>query len=303
MNLAVRRTSKPHVTIEYLEPDFAALFLNGLRGLAPDGVLNTGYHGRELARNSAIGELALATGLRLQEFTHLLSYEIPALPSTPTVVPIRFPVPSGIIVDATAAITVTASARRGNTVTGINTCVTPRPVHRDRRGHNRTGPSGPRRCRGPPPTRQHTAARRAAELARRHPACARPHRPLRLQARTDGPPTDSGQRHRQGRRLQRREHRAAPAPQRPNADTTGRPTGHRQCRIATPMLASEHPMPVTGVRNVAGVMHVDRRPRRWSPGVWLHELMPPSWLAMRSNADPGATDMPTHASSTGSPVC
>jgi site-specific recombinase XerD len=96
VNLAVRRTPRPHVTIKYLEPDFATLFLNGLRGLAPDGVLDTGYHGRELARNGAIGELALATGLRLQEFTHLVSYEIPALPIRPTVVPVPFPVPSGI---------------------------------------------------------------------------------------------------------------------------------------------------------------------------------------------------------------
>jgi site-specific recombinase XerD len=96
VNLAVRRTPKPHVTIKYLEPDFAGVFLAGLRGLAPDGVLDAGYHGRELARNGAIGEMALATGLRLQEFTHLLSYEIPALPSIPTVVPIPFPVPSGI---------------------------------------------------------------------------------------------------------------------------------------------------------------------------------------------------------------
>jgi site-specific recombinase XerD len=96
VNLAVRRTPKPHVTIKYLEADFAALFLNGLRGLAPDGVLDTGYHGRELARNAAIGELALATGLRLQEFTHLLTYEIPVLPCKPTSVPIPFPVPSGI---------------------------------------------------------------------------------------------------------------------------------------------------------------------------------------------------------------
>jgi site-specific recombinase XerD len=96
VNLAVRRTPKPHVTIKYLEPDFAALFVNGLRGLAPDGVLDTGYHGRELARNAAIGELALATGLRLQEFTHLLTYEIPSLPGKPIAVPIPFPVPSGI---------------------------------------------------------------------------------------------------------------------------------------------------------------------------------------------------------------
>ena len=64
VNLAVRRTPKPHVTIKYLEPDFTELFLDGLRGLAPDGVLDSGYRGRELARNAAIGELALATGLR-----------------------------------------------------------------------------------------------------------------------------------------------------------------------------------------------------------------------------------------------
>lgn len=37
VNLAVRRAPKPHVTIKYLEPDFTRLFLDGLRGLAPDG--------------------------------------------------------------------------------------------------------------------------------------------------------------------------------------------------------------------------------------------------------------------------
>lgn len=96
VNLAVRRTSKPHVTIKYLEPDFTALFLSGLRGLAPDGVLDTGYRGRELARNAAVGGLALATGLRLQEFTYLMTYEIPALPPRPTPVPIPFPVPAAV---------------------------------------------------------------------------------------------------------------------------------------------------------------------------------------------------------------
>ena len=96
VNLAVRRTPKPHVTIKYLEPDFTELFVNGLRGLAPDGLLDTGYHGREMARNGAVGTLALATGLRLSEFTYLLPYEIPALPPGPTPVPIPFPVPAGV---------------------------------------------------------------------------------------------------------------------------------------------------------------------------------------------------------------
>ena len=96
VNLAVRRTPKPHVTIKYLEPDFTSLFLNGLRGLAPDGGPDPHYRGRELARNAAIGELALATGMRAQEFSFLLSWEIPPLPPAPTKVPIPFPVPAAV---------------------------------------------------------------------------------------------------------------------------------------------------------------------------------------------------------------
>ena len=96
VNLAVRRTPKPHVTIKYLEPDFTRLFLDGLRGLAPDGGPDPYYRGRELARNAAVGELALATGMRLQEFSSLLAWEIPPLPSRPVQAPIPFPVPSGI---------------------------------------------------------------------------------------------------------------------------------------------------------------------------------------------------------------
>ena len=83
VNLAVRRTPKPHVTIKYLEPDFTELFRKGLRGLAPDGSRDSGFAGRELARNAAIGDLALSTGLRLAEFTHLLPWEIPVLPPSP----------------------------------------------------------------------------------------------------------------------------------------------------------------------------------------------------------------------------
>ena len=96
VNLAVRRTPKPHVTIRYLEPDFTSLFLNGLRGLAPDGGPDPHYRGRELARNAAIGELALATGMRAQEFSSLLSWEIPPLPPAPAKAPIPFPVPAAV---------------------------------------------------------------------------------------------------------------------------------------------------------------------------------------------------------------
>ena len=96
VNLAVRRTPRPHVTIKYLEPGFTRLFLNGLRGLVPDGGPDDGYRGRELARNAAIGELALSTGLRLQEFSCLLAWEVPALPREMTEAPIPFPVPAGV---------------------------------------------------------------------------------------------------------------------------------------------------------------------------------------------------------------
>jgi integrase len=84
------------VTVKYLEPDFTRLFLDGLRGLAPDGGPDPDYRGRELARNAAVGELAVATGLRLQEFSSLLAWEIPPLPSRPAAVPIPFPVPAAI---------------------------------------------------------------------------------------------------------------------------------------------------------------------------------------------------------------
>lgn len=96
VNLAVRRTPKPHVTIKYLEPEFTALFLNALRGLDPDGQPDTGFRGRELARNAGIAQLALSTGLRLQEFSFLLAFELPALPAKRSAVPIPFPVPAAI---------------------------------------------------------------------------------------------------------------------------------------------------------------------------------------------------------------
>src|SRR5260370_4707694 len=82
--------------IKYLEPDFAELFCKALAGLTPDGTADAGFHGRELARNAAVAQLALATGLRLQEFTYLLAFELPPLPRVGTGAPVPFPVPSGI---------------------------------------------------------------------------------------------------------------------------------------------------------------------------------------------------------------
>jgi integrase len=84
------------VTIKYLERDFTDLFCKGLRGLDRVGAPDSGFRGRELVRNAAVGELALATGLRLQEFSFLLVYEIPALPPSRTEAPIPFAVPAGV---------------------------------------------------------------------------------------------------------------------------------------------------------------------------------------------------------------
>ncbi|WP_306192350.1 site-specific integrase [Streptomyces sp. MK5] len=95
VNQAVRRVPKPHVTIKYLEDDFAELFVRGLRGLGPDGE-DERFRGRELARNGALGRFSLGTGLRLQEFTYYLAVELPPLPPAPTTLPIPLPVPSGI---------------------------------------------------------------------------------------------------------------------------------------------------------------------------------------------------------------
>jgi site-specific recombinase XerD len=96
VNMAVRRTPKDHVTIKYLEPDFAALFVRALAGLDPDGADDEGFRGWNLTRNTAIGQLALATGLRRREFASLLVYEVPPLPPKPTLLPIRFPVPAAV---------------------------------------------------------------------------------------------------------------------------------------------------------------------------------------------------------------
>lgn len=97
-NLARRRAPKPHVTVKYLEADFAALFLSALAGLTPEGTQDTGYRGREPARNTAIARLALATGLRRREFTFLLVFEVPPAPRAahPPGLPVLFPVPAAL---------------------------------------------------------------------------------------------------------------------------------------------------------------------------------------------------------------
>ena len=84
------------MTIKYPEPDFVSMFVRALAGQRPDGSEDEQFPGRELAHNAAVGQLALATGLRLQEFTWLLAAEIPPLSGSPCTTPVPFPVPEGI---------------------------------------------------------------------------------------------------------------------------------------------------------------------------------------------------------------
>jgi site-specific recombinase XerD len=95
-NNARRRAAKPHSLIKYLDQDFADLFLKALAGLQPDGSYDGTFRGRELGRNAAIARTVMSSGLRRQEFTYLLVYEVPPLPGRRTDVPVRFPVGHGI---------------------------------------------------------------------------------------------------------------------------------------------------------------------------------------------------------------
>lgn len=86
-NLAAVRGAKAHATRSYLEPPYVKLLMNALAGNDPSGGRD-GFRGYETGRNAAIIGLALSTGLRVQEFTYLTVYEVPALPSRRTGVPV-----------------------------------------------------------------------------------------------------------------------------------------------------------------------------------------------------------------------
>lgn len=95
-NSARRRQPKHHVTIKYLEDDFADLFLKGLARLEPDGSQERGYRGREMARNGAVGRFVFASGARKQEFSYLLACEVPPLPARRSEIPVPVALPAKI---------------------------------------------------------------------------------------------------------------------------------------------------------------------------------------------------------------
>jgi integrase len=80
-NLATERDGRPSATIRWLETDYLELFLStGLGGRLADGGADVSFRGREAARNAAVGRLAAGSGLRSQEFSHLLVWELPSPP-------------------------------------------------------------------------------------------------------------------------------------------------------------------------------------------------------------------------------
>ncbi|KPN46506.1 tyrosine-type recombinase/integrase [Mycobacterium intracellulare] len=87
-NLATVRTARPHARRKYLERPYVDLLLHALAGNDAAGEPDRSFRGRETGRNHALVGLALGSGLRAQEFTYLTVYEVPALPSRRTEVPI-----------------------------------------------------------------------------------------------------------------------------------------------------------------------------------------------------------------------
>jgi len=90
-NLATVRTGNAHATRKYLERSYVDLLMNALAGNDPTGARDAAFCGRETGRNTAVIGLALASGLRAQEFTYLTVYEAPALPLRRTAIPVPLP--------------------------------------------------------------------------------------------------------------------------------------------------------------------------------------------------------------------
>ncbi|MFU8946209.1 tyrosine-type recombinase/integrase [Mycetocola zhadangensis] len=95
-NLATARTGSAFATTRFLEPDFADMFVNvGLGGSKPEGGADGKFRGRLGTRNRALGMLVRSSGLRRQEFSNLLTWEVPTSPG-PFSDHVAFPVPHSI---------------------------------------------------------------------------------------------------------------------------------------------------------------------------------------------------------------
>jgi site-specific recombinase XerD len=110
-NLAKERQGRPGAGIRWLEADYLELFLStGLAGRLPDGTDDEAFRGRQGARNHAMGRLAATSGLRAQEFSHLLVWELPALVPGDDAEVVELAVPAAIAKGAKARTTWVATA-------------------------------------------------------------------------------------------------------------------------------------------------------------------------------------------------
>lgn len=87
-NLATVRGGNAHAARKYLEQPYVELLMNALAGNDPAGDRDASFRGRETGRNAAVIGLALASGLRASEFTHLTVFEIPPFPGRRTPIPV-----------------------------------------------------------------------------------------------------------------------------------------------------------------------------------------------------------------------
>jgi integrase len=90
-NLATVRGGNAHAGRKYLEAPYVQLLLNALAGNDPVGGRDASFRGHETGRNAAVIGLALASGLRAREFTHLTVFEVPPLPGRRTPIPVPLP--------------------------------------------------------------------------------------------------------------------------------------------------------------------------------------------------------------------
>jgi site-specific recombinase XerD len=81
-NRATERNARRHATIRWLGDEQHQLFRDvGMVGLLPDGTACQGFSGRNAARNAAFADLLRGSGVRVQEGSHLLIFELPELPT------------------------------------------------------------------------------------------------------------------------------------------------------------------------------------------------------------------------------
>lgn len=95
-NRATEKNARRHATIRWLGAEQYELLRDvGMLGLLPDGTPSSDFSGRNGPRNAAFAELLRGSGVRVQEGSHLLVFELPQLPRRDPQF-VDFPLPSPI---------------------------------------------------------------------------------------------------------------------------------------------------------------------------------------------------------------